>query len=320
VRWIPILVLFPALHAGTLYYTDFESFTVGPNNWADTDGWLSNDNTSGAQAIEFDLFPTIALGNSATLGFVQPTSTFVSVYRVIGYDHTATGLSGIEINSLVGIEDSTNSRRDDFFVSIYNAAGTHLASIRFDNADPDALGSQFGIWREDGVLQFDTLTDFIPGQLFDLYIEIDLSANTWSADIEGFPLFTDAPFTANATGADINFGVLAYEWDLTAAFPVGFGNNYLAIDELTVRSYPIGVDPFTVTGSRDSGTGHVTLTWHGDFGFDYQVEYSTNLETWHDTLPGSSFPGVTTPGPMTYTDTTPTGPDVYYRVVRSESP
>ncbi len=78
--------------------------------------------------------------------------------------------------------------------------------------------------------------------------------------------------------------------------------------------------PFTVAGTRSPTTGNVTLSWQGNFGFDYQVEYSTDLVEWHDTLPNANVKNVTTDSPISYTDTTSDGTDVYYRVVRSESP
>jgi hypothetical protein len=303
------------LQAEILYETDFDDFPTGPNAWAGTQGWISNDTTSGAQSIDEEVVP--ALFKTASLGFSQPLNDFTFVALNLGYDHLASSAPVVEIDALMGIEDSTNGRRDDFYLSIYNSSGNSLASIRFDNQSPDALNSQFGIWREDGVLQFDTLTDFFPGELFNLIVTIDLANNTWSADIfllsdsPPLPLFTDAPFTA--TNDPIDLGFLAFEWNLSSLTPFGHGDNFLLVADVTVQSL-VDAPELLVTSEFDDG-GAISLSWETADGWTDQVEYSSDLVTWLSDLPNSTF---TAPGPASFT--TPGDPQVplrYYRVRRT---
>lgn len=314
---VGIALLCIPIHSAPLYNTEFEEFPVGINKWAGTGGWISNDNLSGAQSIDQDLIPGGGLGRTASLGFRRPQSLLTFIAKPINHDVAVTGLSRIQINTLIGIENSTNGRRDDFYISIYNAAGNRLASIRFDNQDPFALNTQFGIWREDGLNQFDTLLDFISGELFDLLVTIDIAANTWSAEIGGIPLFVNAPFTATTNTK--NFGLLAYEWRVSGATTAEFGDNFFLVADASVRSIPNGATPFVSTISRDSSGNHV-ISWQADAGNDYQIQRSPDLVNWFDDLPSSSFPGFTSSQQISYVDTTSSKPLMrFYRVRRAES-
>lgn len=314
---LPLLLSVSCLPAATLYSTAFEEFTAGLNRWAGTGGWVSNDTVSGAQAIDQDLIPGGGLGKTASLGFRRPTNMLTTVAKAINHNAAATGLPRIQISTLLGIEDSTNGRGDDFYLTIYNAAGNRLASIRFDNQPPLAPGSQFGIWREDGVSQFDTQVDFFHGELYELFITVDVSANTWSANIGGIPLFVNAPFTATAHARD--FGILAFEWRISGLSTLAWGDNFLLVADLSVRSVPDGETPFTSSLSRNAEGEHV-VSWQADAGNDYQLQYSPDLVKWFDDLPASSFPGFISTEQKTFTDKTSPSPGMrFYRVRRTES-
>ena len=97
--------------AQNLYVTDFESFTPGPDQWVGTEGWLGNGTGVGAHGIDEDLLPT--LGKTAYLGFNQPASTFTFTAQPFNYDPGAQGKASIYVDTLLGIEDSTNSRYDN---------------------------------------------------------------------------------------------------------------------------------------------------------------------------------------------------------------
>jgi hypothetical protein len=59
----------------------------------------------------------------------------------------------------------------------------------------------------------------------------------------------------------------------------------------------------------------------GEVGFDYQVEASSNLETWSGELPGSLFTNLAATGSLTFGDPiVPTTLHRYYRVRRSVAP
>ena len=109
--YFTILLLASHLHADILYETDFDNFSTGSNQWAGTDGWITNDSTSGAQSIDSDLIQSLL--KTASLGFNRPTSAFTFVALNLGYDHVTTGVPLVEIDTILGIEDSLNNRRDD---------------------------------------------------------------------------------------------------------------------------------------------------------------------------------------------------------------
>ena len=136
------------IHADLLYEADLDVFPAGNNKCLGSDSWTSNDNSADAQSIDAGLIP--ALLQTASIGFNRPTNPFTFVALNLGYDHVATGVPEVEIDELLGIEDSTNNRSDDFLLTIYNSTGDPLAWIRFDNQDPNALNSQFVIWRHHG--------------------------------------------------------------------------------------------------------------------------------------------------------------------------
>lgn len=312
-----LLILSSLLHGDLLYETDFDEFPSGDNSWAGNDGWISNDTTSGAQSIDSGLIP--ALLQTASLGFNRPNNDLTFVALNVGYDNVATGVPEIEIDTLLGIEDSTNNRRDDFFLSIYNSAGDRLASIRFDNQDPAANNSQFGIWRDDGVSQFDTLLDFIPGELFNLFITLNLENNTWSADIGGNPLFENVKLTD--TTDPVNFGFLAFEWDLSTNSTFFHGDNYLLIADVSIRSVTPEENPPLVVSYTYSAGDQVTLSWPTGVGFDDQVQYSTDLVNWIETLPNSTYENITTSSTVNFSDpSTNKGRVRFYRVKRTPVP
>lgn len=292
-----------------LYETDFDDFPVGPNQWTRPAEWESNDNSSGAQSIDDDVLP--ALLNTATLGFARPQNTFTTVFLDLGFDPANAPSPIVEIDTLIGIEDSSNDFRDQFYLTLYNSSGDRLAAILFDNSnDPD----EFGIWRENSNTSFDTSYDFIPGELFNLFATIDFESNTWSADIDGIPLFERAPFTNNSGPLDLGF--LAFEWDLDSSLTFFHGNNFLLVADLFIRnveSAPVPVTFLTI----DQG-GAPALTWTTAVGWADQVQFSTDLITWQDTLPDSTYDNISVPSTVTYRDTSSgRGITRFYRILRT---
>ena len=315
-----LLFLIHPVQGEILYDTDFDNFPAGANNWSGNDNWISNDTTSGAQTIDGNVLP--ALLNTATLGFSQPISRFTFVALDLDYDHLATEKPIVEINTLIGIEDSTNDQRDDFYLSIYNTDGNRLASIRFDNEGPDTTNSQFGIWRENSTSQFDTLFDFALGELFNLVAAVDLENNTWSASIDSIPMFENAQFSN--TGDPINFGFLAFEWAITALSTSDHGDNFLLVADISIQSVDTqSVGDMTkveVTHQFDS-LGGINLNWQTAVGWTDQVEYSTDLITWFDDLPESTFEGINTPTTISFSHAKdPEEAYRFYRVNRTRTP
>jgi hypothetical protein len=307
------LAMLPAA-AGVLYRTDYETFTTGNDKWVDTDGWIGNNTGLGVHGIDQDVIAGGGLGKTAFIGFSQPNTTLVFVAKPIQYSPQAGDLPLVRIETLVGIQDSlAKTTRDSFFVSVYNSSGDYLAGVRFDNRL-----ATYGIWRADGANpDHDTGVNFYRGELHLLNCVINLPANQWSADLDGIPLFDKAPFTA--TTSTVEFGYLAYEWQLGAATPAGYGDNWMLIADTVVRSAPLGIEPFKVTSLTHSPTS-TTLSWPAQRGFDYQIEYSHDLTDWRSDLSGSAFPAVLADQALTFQDATSGLPRRFYRVLRIETP
>ncbi|HCQ80598.1 MAG TPA: hypothetical protein DIV46_11530 [Verrucomicrobiales bacterium] len=267
------LFFLPSIHGEVLYDTDFDSFPAGPNNWSEIESWISNDTTSGAQSIDGNVLP--ALLNTATLGFAQPTTPFTFVALNLGYDHITSGKPIVEIDTLIGIEDSTNNRRDDFYLTIYNRNGNRLASVRFDNESPNNGNSQFGIWREN--VQFSNIT------------------------------------------SPINFGLLAFEWELNASSTSNHGNNFLLVADINIQSFSRQPD-LEVTFQIKS-LGKINLNWQTAVGWTDQVEYSSDLVTWFDDLPESTFESMDSLNFITFSEIKdPAISSRFYRVKRIRVP
>ena len=298
--------------AGTLYYTDFSTFTAGDNKWAGTAGWISNDNTSGAQGIIADPVAGLPIAKAAYLGYERPANRFTTVFRTVNHNPIASRLPIIHFDSLLGIQDSTNGFRDRFHISFYNIQGDFLAAITFDVATRSLL-------RDNGTTTTNTGVKFLLGDpilniaaLQILEIQIDLPANRWSAEIDGLPVFTNAVLTA--TGKPTTLGAVAAEWSVTALSTLAAGDNWLLVTDWLVAAIP--AEPFNIL-SCDRADGATTIRWPGHTGFDYRVFQSPDLAAWHTDL---AVPPVrtATEGPISFTDaSSPGSPSQFFRVVRA---
>jgi hypothetical protein len=316
----------PVLRAADLYSTDFETFPVGDNLWAGTEGWLSNDTTSGAQGILEDFVAELPLGKTAYLGFESPASTLTQITRLVNYDPVVGGFPCVEFDSFLGVQNSTNGRRDQFFISFYDISGTFLAAIVFDNRNSSAEVLRWEAQTDGSVQSSPTGVPFARGDqvlgfiaLQILFTRIDLQNNSWSAYLDGIPLFIDAPFTASAF-APLSLGSVAAEWEVAGAQPSDAGNNWLFVADWYVRSAPRDTGPPKISTISRNPAGKPVITWHGEAGFDYQIEYSQDLENWLTDLPDSTFPGIMASGPLEFRDTSAAPSARYYRVRRSITP
>ena len=284
---LALLALFPRAQAELLYYTHFDAFPEGDNEWHAFEGWTASDTTSGAQAI--DSTPLNGL-KAAVLGFNRPNRALTSVAKSLGYDPTVQNNPLISFAILFGVEDSTdetNYRRDDFFFSFYNSAGAPLASIRISNTDAD-----YGFWyrtgsRSQGGREYDTGFDFVQGELYELVGEINFATNRWSAYLDGLPLFENAPF--NESNQDLNLGFLAAEWEIGLGFPAAYGDNYLLVADVLIETVENPPPPVVITSIARVTSGGIGISWQASPGYQYQIEYSDNLETWETDLPDSTF-------------------------------
>lgn len=302
--------------AGTLYSTKFEEFPVGDNKWSGTGGWLASSTNSGAQGITQDPVRDLPLGKAAFLGYAKPNSASLTVYRPINHNPATSGSSRIDFDTLLGVQDSTTTRRDRFYISFYNMSGEFLGAVVFDNTTGKVLS-------DDGVTVRDTGVEFVRGDqilgvaaLQILRVGIDLNLNQWEGTLDGIPLFKQQ-FTATQKARTL--GPIAAEWEIAAGSPGQAGDNWLLVADWLVASIPPG--PFTVKSFDRSDSGGRMLSWPVHSGFDYQVEYSEDLKTWKSDLPGSRFAANTAQGTLSFTDPSPTlSVRRYYRVLRLPTP
>lgn len=299
---------------GLLYSTDFDDFPVGLNQWTGTDGWFGApaNEALGIQGIDQGLIN--GLGNSAFLGFNTPASTWNYVARVINHDPVAEGSATLEIDTLIGIQDSTNGKYDSFFVSLYNQQGQFLAAIQLTNEK-----QLYQIWRDDGLILTDTTVNFIPGELQLLVLKIDLINNLWSAEHDGIPLFTDQVFTLS--GKSRTLGSLSYEWQISDAAPTNHGDNWMLVADCQIWAIPPGSPEITLDPIIFSETGKPGLEFIGEPGWTYQIEHTNSLSGWQNDLPNSTFTITEPETKVQFADpTTRPTQNRFYRIVRTVTP
>lgn len=221
--FVVLLSYCASTHAVDLYQTDFSNppFVGGPDTWAGTDGWISNDTTSGVQGIT---------AGSAFLGGINaatPAGFDTWVWQPLSYDPLAEGNPIVNMTMDLNISDSTNAEYDFFQVQIYNSLGTFLGGIDFDN-------NTLGISRLDGALLSSTGVDFMNDEFQTLSFEINFADNVWSASWGASVLFTAAEF--NATSGVLDLGELDFYWGIQS--PGSPGDNYLLVDNLLVQAVP----------------------------------------------------------------------------------
>ncbi|MEZ5328643.1 MAG: HYR domain-containing protein [Verrucomicrobiales bacterium] len=135
-----------------------------------------------------------------------------------------------------------------------------LGAIAFDNS-----ASDFGLLRYDGVELVHTGLLFVNDSVQGLFVSINFANNTWTARLDGVPVFLDQPF--NATDASLDLGSIAAEWEiLTPGQP---GNNWMLFDEWTVTANAAVDDeapvisnvPTNITTSTDPGKSTAMVHW-----------------------------------------------------------
>ena len=293
-----------------LYSTGFENFAPGPDQLVGTDGWLGNGTGLGVHGIDDSILGP--LGNSAFLGGVQPASRFTTVFRTVDYDPVQEAHPIVEFEALIGIQDSSNFRRDDFFITFYNIEGDFLAALNFNNTV-----ASFGLWRLDGVSAIDTGDIFFRNEVMVLAISVNFAANEWSVVLDDIPVFENARFHASSRTLDL--GSVAAEWLLSAPAVEAFGDNWMLFDEWSISAFPVELEeaPFFVCNIETDSEMRPVLTWQGEPGFTYQISYSADLVTWLTDLPGSNIDSGITHVPLTYIDDTVPPGRRYYRVIRT---
>jgi hypothetical protein len=259
-----ILLCCPFCEGQTIYATEFEEYEDGAEN---LDDWIGNSPGTGSYGLDYELVS--GLQNSAFIGFERPARSLVTLVKAHDFDPVAAGTPTVILESLLGVEDSTNGRRDTFSIVFLNTSGDLLASIQFRNDD-----DVFGLWYSDGVTIRDSGLDFVRGELQLLTIEIDFAINRWSVQLDGIDIIRNVVFYNG--NKEIDLGFTGVQWDLTNNVTLGYGDNYLLIADWFVRAVP--TTTFKVLGFSRAGIVNEIL-FEPEAGFSYQLQTSPDLST-----------------------------------------
>lgn len=266
-----------------LYGTDFESFALGPNTIAGTDGWLASHFTGGVTGTTAASF----LGSRAAyIGLNATSGSGASIGRPIGYNALAGGTSKLQFDVDLAVVDSTNGRRDDFVFIFYNTQGELLGAIDFYNPDGRVYRFDGTSFHQHGAFQRDVKLQ--------LSVTLDLAANLWFATLNGVPIFGTS--TINAQGKSLSLGMIACAW---AVVTIGApGNNYLALDNFRIAVVPAPPQVLVQPVSRNLLVGQSALFSSAAGGIPaptYQWQASPDGVVWEPLPESAIFSGVTTP-------------------------
>lgn len=234
-RYIPIL-----LFAVQLYATS-------PTVWFET-GFESGEGYSTSQDLS-DHADWRALGSSALywngilsgafegvgqqayLGYSNPgEASLPAVYTPLNLDPVALGLPKVSFSVDLAIMDSSSGRNyDEFWWSVYNRDAKRLLTIAFNNLD-----FSIAYWPEGATQAIPTGVQFQSGAIHRLQIEMDFSANLWSARLDNASLV--ASQTLSVTGVTLDLGDIDAEWALVQ--PTAPGDNYMVFDNYRVSGSP----------------------------------------------------------------------------------
>ncbi|MEI7957253.1 MAG: hypothetical protein WCJ66_18980, partial [Verrucomicrobiota bacterium] len=261
---LALAALVLAGNGGVLYGTGFEStetppFMAGVSSAAapklvGTGNWVMvvNPSTVGTSlcypfaAIDSDLVP--GMGQTAALGYLgssPPPSTtqFIRVGRKVDSEPVVAGNQPIiDFYCQIGLNQSTNSRNDDFELLVYNWDDKVLGGLTFDltrnklfryDANEFNTASTASPYTDTGL----SLSSLY-GTVVEVTMHIDYKTNTWTATVGGVQVITAAPFTQRpVSGTNLaarTFGSLSARWYITT---VGYpGNNWMLFDDWTISA------------------------------------------------------------------------------------
>jgi hypothetical protein len=234
------------------------------------------------------------IGNAAYLGgnparITGVGSKSVHLRRPVNLDPLALGREIVSFSVVFGIKDSTafsSFRRDDFEFLVYNNSGQLLAGIQFDNSTLDsATGLPQRIiyllyWNGTQISYANTGYTYLPETLELLEFRINLRTNRWSVTLGGAPLFQDVPFHEGPYARTLGFVLAQMQVGNTFPFSTDIhpGDNYMLFDDYRLRA-----DPVTLNLAMSwTDAGDIKLDWNEEYGYQYRLQYSQDIASWHD--------------------------------------
>lgn len=324
---------------GEAYYTGFETFVVGNDKIVGTDSWVGTNLGQNLHGVMSEgLHGVVGIGNAGFIGgYATTTSTATSktvhVRRPVNLDPVALDQEVLTFSAVFGIKDSTSAslipgssparyKRDNFEFVIYNkdASPALLAGLQFDNTTLDTITGKprrliYRLSRNAGTGFFEYVAtgfSFLPETLETLTIRINYRTNRWTAALSGVPIFQDLPFYSGAAAKTFGFAMIkmAVTNVATTTNYILPGDNYMLFDDCAVRTDAVAL----ANSIRKPAAAAASVTWNQEAGYVYQVQYSSDCQTWKTDLANSSQTAATTES-ATFTDPTiPVPANRFYRL------
>ncbi len=231
-----------------IYFTDFENATTGLGNLDDFEDWVvQSANSRVIDSIVRAPFPGLGARSARiTMPANDSDMSNILVYNRVSYDPIATGQPKIRISASVALEipnpaghSISDRERDSFEFTIWNSEGALLANLQFYN------DAEFSIWRWDGLNQRRQPGEFQAGTLFNLRIEINLAANSWSVFVDDEALFEDESFHLGNEQLDLGFTGIVLDSG-TSGIGDSWDSASILIDDWRVAAQT-GTDPNDAT-------------------------------------------------------------------------
>ena len=270
-----------------VYSTQFEA-AQGYNTNLDLigqSGWLGSG--SGGNGI----LPTgfNGQGQSAYIGFdaPHPTNSNLVVWKLVNFNPIAAGFPIVKFTVQMRIEDSTNSKWDDFRWSLYNTQGNRLFSLSFDN---DFLDVAYLLDGTNTIAVTNVkFTNSVP---YVLTVTMNFTSNRWSASLGNALIATNKLITT--TNAPLTLGDVDAVWLVNQISNTNApGNNYMIFDNYLITAESVTVPPAQMQYLGRTGDGWSVLRVNGQNNSRWSVDATTNMVNWvalkTNTISGTFF-------------------------------
>lgn len=209
-------------------------------------------------------------GQQGYVGKGDPgTGSFNSVIQFIEVEQEPGTV--MELTTKITIVDSTDLKRDFFYLDVSNIYGYWLLSLRFDNSTRRIF--YYSISTGSFV---DTGLKFSRGTPFDVKIIMDFHANRWSASTNGLVLVNSVSIVPEGSPISLNLGSLSASWFVeNLSRP---GDNYMLLDEISIvqKGLAVPATPADVNALA-SGSQQIIVYWGGGpLADEYEVQHSAD--------------------------------------------
>jgi hypothetical protein len=272
----------------TNFFASFESPTYtastslyGQNEWTgyaeDTNGIETGNFNNGNGVI------TPGLGGSGQAPYVGLTPLgYLDLWNDFSFDPVASGMPIVNFSAKMKLNDSSNGNYDGFQFIFYNTGGYQLFGIMVNNHTVPNPPEVYGLDSTNGASQDGVYISL--GVEYLLSVSMNFASNTYSASItnlstgHGTTFLNSLPITIN--GEPLTLASVDVVW--TPYNPATPGDNQLVFDDylVTSQSQTLPPPPSPTLGVLTYAPGNgATVRLTGQNGYNYALDYSTNLAT-----------------------------------------